>query len=177
MNADAIVNQLDDGDEAERRMRRFYPLIAESAFGDASLAGVPVAFDLENEYIQDLLDELATNIRSIAETTRDEIRALIGRQASEGWSTERLGKEIRDRAMTASRSRALTIARTETGTGYNRASVVAYRNGGLTHVDVMDGEDDDPCASANGSRWTLEEAEANPLGHPNCIRAFLPVIE
>jgi hypothetical protein len=44
-------------------------------------------------------------------------------------------------------------------------------------VDVLDGDDDEPCASANGARWTVEEAEANPLGHPNCTRAFSPVVE
>lgn len=177
MGVESILKHLDDGDEAERLMRRFYPLIIESAFGDASLAGIPVAFDLENELIQDLLEELALQVRNIAETTRDEIRALIGKQASEGWSVERLGKEIRDRSITTSRSRGLTIARTETGTAYNRASIVAYRNGGLTHVTVMDGDGDGPCATANGSRWTLDYADAHPLEHPNCVRAFAPIVE
>lgn len=168
---------MDGGDEIERLMRRFYPLIVQDAFGDASLAGVPVAFDLENEFVQGTIDRLAHNVRNVAETTKDEIRALVAKQAKEGWSMERLQKEIRDRGEIASRTRALTIARTETGTAYNLGSVAAYRAGGLTHVDVLDGDDDEPCASANGSRWTLEEAETNPLGHPNCVRAFSPVVE
>lgn len=171
------TDSMDGGDEIERLMRRFYPLIVQDAFGDASLAGVPVAFDLENEFVQGTIDRLAHNVRNVAETTKDEIRALVAKQAKEGWSMERLQKEIRDRGEIASRTRALTIARTETGTAYNLGSVAAYRAGGLTHVDVLDGDDDEPCASANGSRWTLEEAETNPLGHPNCVRAFSPVVE
>ena len=44
-------------------------------------------------------------------------------------------------------------------------------------VDIIDGEDDDECAEANGSRWTVDEYEASPLGHPNCTRIGLPVVE
>lgn len=171
------TDSMDDGDEIARLMRRFYPLIVESAFGDASLAGVPVAFDLENEFVQDVIDRLAKQIRGVADTTKDEVRALVAKQASEGWSVEQLQKAIRERGEIASRMRALLISRTETGTAYNLGSVAAYRAGGVTHVDVLDGDDDEPCASANGSRWTLEQAENNPLGHPNCTRAFSPVVE
>lgn len=168
---------MDDGTEVARLMRRFYPLIIESAFGDASLAGVPVAFDLENEFVQTVINRLAKQITGVAETSKDEVRALVAKQASEGWSVEQLQKVIRERGEIASRTRALTIARTETGTAYNLGSVAAYRAGDVTHVDVLDGDDDEPCASANGARWTLEEAEENPLGHPNCTRAFSPVVE
>lgn len=175
--ADDVVNAIDDGEEVEYLMRRFYPLIVESAFGDASLAGVPVAFDLENDEIQGVIDRMAITVRQIAQTTREQLRDLIRRQASEGLSTEKLARTIRDMSETVSQSRASTIARTETGIAYNTASVTAYRQGGVTHVDVLDGDDDDVCAAANGARWTLEEAEANPLGHPNCIRAFSPVVE
>ena len=177
MANEAIVNSLDDGTTAQDLMRRYYPLIFESAFGDASLAGVPVAFDLESEHIQELLDDLAGEIKNIAETTRDDIRRLIGKQSEEGWSNEELGRRIREMGEINSRSRAVMIARTETGNAYNRSAILAYREGGVTHVDVLDGDDDEPCASANGSRWTLDEAEANPLGHPNCTRAFSPVVE
>jgi hypothetical protein len=45
---------------------------------------------------------------------------------------------------------------------------------GVKEVEVLDGDDDEECASANGQIWTLEEASDNPLGHPNCTRAFAP---
>lgn len=158
-------------------MRRFYPLVVESAFGDASLAGVPVAFDLENEYVQDVLVQLATEVRRVAATTQQEIRNLVGQQAREGWSADELADRLLQLGEIRSRTRATMIARTETGAGYNLGSVAAYRAAGLTHVDVLDGDEDEPCASANGARWTLAQAEANPLGHPNCTRAFVPVVE
>lgn len=171
------TDSMDDGAEIERLMQRFYPLVIESAFGDASLAGIPVAFDLENEFVQQVIDRLAKDIKDVAETTKDEVRALVAKQAAEGWSVEQLQKAIRERGEIASRTRALTIARTETGTAYNLGSVAAYRTYGVTHVDVLDGDGDEPCASANGARWTLEEAEENPLAHPNCTRSFSPVVE
>lgn len=168
---------MDDGRAVAKLMKDFYAALLEDAFGDAADLGVDVAFDLANPFVQTVLGSLTKNIKGVAQTTKDEIRALVSRQADEGWSAEQLAKEIRAKGQVASRSRALTIARTETGTAYNMGSVAAYRAGGVTHVDVLDGDDDEPCASANGSRWTLEEAEANPLGHPNCTRAFSPVVE
>lgn len=168
---------LDDGSAVAKLMAPFYRQLLKDAFVDASDAGVDVAFDLENEFVQQVLGSLAKNIKGVADTTKDEIRALVSKQAAEGWSVERLAKEIRERGEIASRSRALTVSRTETGQAYNLGSVAAYRTAGITHVDVLDGDDDEICAAANGSRWTLDEAEANPLGHPNCVRAFSPVVE
>jgi hypothetical protein len=168
---------LDDGGTVAKLMQPFYQALLEDAFLDAAADGVNAAFDLANPYVQTVLDALAKNITSVADTTKDDIRLLTGRAADEGWSTEELAKQIRAKGEIASRSRALTIARTETGTAYNRGAVAAYRDGNITHVDVLDGDDDEPCASANGARWTLDEAEANPLGHPNCVRAFSPVVE
>lgn len=168
---------LDDGGQVASLLQKHYQALLEDAFLDAADAGVDVAWDLANPHVQAVLGSLAKNIRSVADTTKDEIRALISRQADEGWSAEQLAKAIRDRGAVASRSRALTIARTETGHAYNRGAVAAYRAGGITHVSVLDGDDDEICAAANGSRWTLDEAEANPLGHPNCTRAFSPIVE
>jgi hypothetical protein len=48
---------------------------------------------------------------------------------------------------------------------------------GVTHVEVSDGDDDDDCADADGQVWTLEEALANPIAHPNCVRSFAPADE
>jgi len=175
--ADATA-PLDDGDTIARLMQPYYRQLAELAFQDAdAVEGIDVAFDLENAFVQTVLDQLAKNVRGVADTTKDEIRALVGRQAEEGWSSEELARAIRQRGIVASRSRALTISRTETGTAYNLGSTAAYRTAGVTHVSVLDGEDDEACAAANGQIWTLDEAEASPLGHPNCVRAFSPLVE
>jgi hypothetical protein len=171
------IDSMDDGDGIETLMRRYYPQMIENAYLDAEDEGLPITFDLANEHVQEVINQLAKLIRNVAETTRDEVRALISRQADEGWSTDDLARALDDLAEIRSRWRAKMIARTETGAGYNLGAVAAYREGNVKYVDVLDGDDDEICANANGSRWTLEEAEANPLGHPNCTRAFSPVIE
>ena len=167
----------DNGQQAQAIMAKFYPLLIQDAFKDAIADGVNVAFGLDNPYVQTVIDQLAKQITRVAETTRDDIRALVARQADEGWSTEELQQAIRAKGAIASRSRATMIARTETGTGYNLGAIAAYKTGGVTHVEVLDGDEDEPCASANGSIWTVEQAAANPLEHPNCVRAFAPIVE
>ena len=69
------------------------------------------------------------------------------------------------------------ISRTETQAAYNLGSVGQYRDVGVAQVDVSDGDLDERCANANGRRWSLADAEADPLGHPNCTRVFIPVTE
>lgn len=73
--------------------------------------------------------------------------------------------------------RARRIARTEASLAYNRAQISTARDAGVTKVEVLDGVMDDICAPVNGQTWTLEQAESDPLGHPNCSRQFLLIIE
>jgi len=168
---------LDDGSQVAALMKQFYQALVEDAFLDAGDAGLDVSFSLDNPHVQTVLGRLAKDITSVPDTTKDDVQRLVGAAAENGWSVEELAKQIREKGAIASRSRALTIARTETGHGYNLGAVASYRTAGVREVDVLDGDDDPICAAANGARWTLEEAEANPLGHPNCVRAFSPVVE
>lgn len=168
---------MDDGAKLVRILAGFYPQLVQRAFDDAKADGVPVAWDLQMTEVQDVLSALAKQIVNVSDTTRSEVARLVGLQAENGWSATDLASEIRRMGETRSPIRALTIARTETGTAYNLGAVTAYRKGGVSRVTVLDGDDDEPCASANGAIWTLEEAEANPLGHPNCSRAFAPIVE
>lgn len=66
------------------------------------------------------------------------------------------------------------ISRTETVAAYNLGSIGQYRDAGVQAVKVADGDTDAPCAAANGATWTLEQADADPLAHPNCTRTFIP---
>lgn len=69
------------------------------------------------------------------------------------------------------------IARTEAAVTFNQSSAALMRDASITHVDIADGDSDEECGLANGSRWTLAEYEANPISHPNCTRIGLPVLE
>lgn len=69
------------------------------------------------------------------------------------------------------------IARTEAAVTFNLSSAKLMHDAAITHVDIADGDSDEDCALANGSRWSLAHYEANLIGHPNCTRIGLPVIE
>lgn len=175
--ADYTQLSLDDGDQIEIVMRKFYPLLFSKAFGDAAAeTGIDIAFDLENENVQLVLDQLAKEIRNVADTTKAEVQRLVGQQAQQGWSNAELAQKITAHGEISSVSRANMIARTESAVGYNQGTLLGYEDAGIEQVNVFDGTNDDDCKAANGQVWTLNEAKASPIAHPNCQRAFSAVV-
>jgi hypothetical protein len=122
-------------------------------------------------------------ITQLTDTTVAKVRAVVQKawEASDGLTTVELGKQIQDAVEALgtemARSRANTIARTETAIVENHASVLSLGQNGVEWVDVFDGTDDAVCAKANGDKWTIEQALADPVGHPNCVRAFAPHLD
>lgn len=182
VKASDVVGALDDGDAVEELMRRFYPLVVESAFGDASLAGIPVAFDLEMVEVQAVLGRLAKDVRRVAETTREDIRRLVGQQAENGWSVDELAQHILDTGEIASESRATAIARTETAAGYSQGSLVAWRVSGVVdRKEWLLGSDPCPiCQELGGKVVGLDDEFTDgvdaPPAHTNCTCAVSPVL-
>lgn len=166
-------------DEIEALMRRYYPDLLATGWNEAAaeIPGIAVSFNLSNPYIKDTINRLGKRIRGVSDTTKDDVQRLVDLATEQGWSPGQLAEQIRGMGEINSKSRAMLISRTEGGTAYNLGAVGSYRAAGLTHVDIMDGDKDEICASVNGTRQTLEWLDANPLGHPNCTRAALPVVE
>lgn len=183
-----VVEQLglDLGPGATSIMRRVYPKVLQRAFADAEMAlDIDLAFDVENKEVQAVLGELADLVTRITETTRDSIRSLIGRAASEGWSVDRLAKEIRESGATTSRSRARMIARTETATAYSMGSLLAYAQSGVVDkvewLATLDKTTCEDCKGLNGEQRPLVDAvfsdgTAHPPRHPNCRCALAPIV-
>lgn len=69
------------------------------------------------------------------------------------------------------------IARTETARIQNRGTLNRYTKSNITHVNVIDGDGCEECEAANGQVWTVAYAADHELAHPNCVRAFSPVIQ
>lgn len=68
------------------------------------------------------------------------------------------------------------IARTETARVQNQGTLNRYTQNNITHVNVIDGDGCDDCIAANGQVWTVGYSQSHELEHPNCVRAFSPVI-
>lgn len=158
-------------------LRRSWPL-----WNDA--LGLDAAFDLEDPAVARALADSATRVKGIADTTRDAIRAVLIAGAEQGLSIDEIVRGgdgrpgLRDVVEETYKGRARTIARTELGTAQNVAAHARFKAAGITHVEILDGggeDSDDICNQLNGTRQTLEWAEANPLQHPNCVRAFAPI--
>lgn len=133
---------------------------------------------LTQQQVQAYLAEAGQNVAGITETTRQAVAEALQAGQAIGEGVPQLAARIRELGAFG-QARAETIARTELGQAVNRATVVAFRASGLVvGVQVLDGHDDEPCASLNGRRLTLEEAERlPPLGHPRCTRALSPIVD
>lgn len=167
-----------DGAQIAKLLRPYHITLLELAANDANgVLGIDASFDLEATEVQDVLDLLATKVRSVAETTKDKIRRIVGDAAEAGHGPDWIRQQIQVLKEIDSKSRAELISRTEAATAYNHGTLLSYsQSGQVSGVEVLDGTNDEICAAANGQTWTLEEAADSPIGHPNCIRAFVPVL-
>ena len=69
------------------------------------------------------------------------------------------------------------LIRTKSANAYNSGSLNKFTEEGVTRVQVFDGvKDDEECANANGQIWSLRYAMNHVISHPNCRRAFGPVL-
>jgi len=174
---------LDDGDTIARLMRPFYAQLSKLAFDDANaIDGIDISFSLDNPYVQKVIDRLAKNVRSVTDTTKDDIRRLTAQAADQGWGAQQLAREIRKAGADLSRSRSLAISRTESAAGYTGGSIAAYQESGVVSgVEWVQGPDScDICQSLNGQIADLGKDFAGgisgPPAHPNCTCVLSPVI-
>lgn len=155
-----------------------------AAVNESGLLGA-VAFEAQSSTVLALLDEGGRRIVQINDTTRRAIQESLRLGLERGYSIAQIANGVpgdgfpgvRSLITELYRNRATTIARTEIGTAQIQAAAQRYAASGVTHVTVMDGHEDEPCAGLNGTTQTVEWALANPLGHPRCTRAVLPVVE
>lgn len=131
-----------------------------------------------------LTEYVGERIVSLNDTTKEDVSQLI-RTVMDDASEEITVLELSDRIAEKVREgftgyqdwRADRIGRTETSIAYNFGDIFGYRQAGVTHVLVSDGDGDAECAAANGQTWTLEEALNNPVAHPHCERSFSPIVD
>ncbi|MDP9351796.1 MAG: phage portal protein [Chloroflexota bacterium] len=153
-----------------------------------------LAWDADDPAVAKVLDSIARRegaaVKGVPETTLDRIREQVTEAQRRGYSLDQLvnGVNKPDEQFTGLTKlwadftpyRSQMIARTELAAAYNLIGNHQYEQVGVTHVEVLDGDDGDEwacdCAEINGQVWTLEEANERALEHPQCVRAFAPVI-
>lgn len=183
-----VVDQLglDLGPGVAKLLRRYYVSSVKQGFTDAAdMVSIDLAFDVENRQVQKVLGDLAKLVTRVTETTRNDIRALIGKQAAEGWSIEQLAEAIIAAGVTTSESRATMIARTETALAYSKGSILGYELSGVVEsiewLATLDKKTCPDCRALNGTTTklgsTFSDGTESPPRHPNCRCTVLPVLK
>jgi HK97 family phage portal protein len=171
--------------EHEAELTRALGVTHEAAITRAVAAvndGLGVSFQLPFAVRDEVMADLATRIRGIADTTRDDVRRIVRAGLDEGVSIDELARRLTGLFEETYQGRARTIARTESATAYNQGAALSYRESGIVRrVRVHDGDDcgwtrHDDTDRAHGSVRDLDAARAYPLAHPNCLRALAPIV-
>lgn len=140
--------------------------------------GLGISFDLPDPTTTAFLGQAGAGIRGIHETTLRAVRDSLQEGSMAGESISQLAARIRD-LPAFNQQRAVLVSRTELGQATNLAAIHSYRASGVVAgVEILDGDQDEPCASRNGRRLALDNAGSEPpLLHPNCTAAFLPLTD
>jgi hypothetical protein len=183
------ADQLDwdqEDQQLDAILRRWLVGLGVAGFDEAmDSLGLQARLDIGVDVPRWISDRIGRAIKDIDLTTRRALEDLVTKAVERGYSIEQLVRGVPDAgfpglrglAETWSRSRATTIALTETATVWNTGSIEGYRASGLVdEVSVFDGVNDAPCAAANGATWPLDEALANPVAHPRCFPGGTPVV-
>jgi SPP1 gp7 family putative phage head morphogenesis protein len=171
-----------NGDQIAALTRPFHIQLLRLAHADANATlGLDAEFSLESVEVQRTLKMLATKVRSVADTTREDIRRLTGQGAEEGWGPSRLADEIAKLGEIASITRAELIAVTEAATGYSQGSLIRYKESGQVRGTEWLVTDPCPiCEPLAGKVASLGEVFADgidaPPAHPRCRCALAPVL-
>lgn len=190
IDAKAVPIDWDDEDDILRELLlRYYGANGEAAFGTASATlDSVIAWDLANPRIATLVNELGLRIVGINETTRQDVVRTITNGQAEGMNLQQISDSIRDLFEQSYKSRAETVARTETQVSYNLASKLAYQESGVVdqvelsdnpdHVEGYGASDGLTCAERHGLVVPVGDIDRHSYAeHPNgslaVIRSWL----
>jgi HK97 family phage portal protein len=140
------------------------------------IAELGIEFQLDDPATRAYLLDAGQNVVAITDTTREAVRdALIaGQQAGEG--IDKLARRLRE-LPAFNDARARTVARTELAHSTTTAALANYRASGVVvGCRVFDGDYDGACAAMNGRTFPLNQLPPT-LQHPNCRRAFAPIVD
>jgi HK97 family phage portal protein len=180
----------DDEDERLWRevMKPFYQASGERAFdGVNAVAGTTISFDLANPNVSRIVEQLGKRIVDISETTRADVVRVIAEGQAEGLSLSQIADSIRDLFEQTYKSRAETVARTETQVSYNLASQLGYQESGVVeNVELVDNPDHTEdysasdgltCAERHGLVVNVGLMDQHVYAeHPNGSLACIPIL-
>lgn len=185
----ASVDDLYNEREEQERLAEIMELRYRAMFKSVHLAVQRVfgleadRFRLTDPAVNRLLVDAAERVVRITETERKEIARVLRMGEELGLSNWEIaqGKPevgfagIDGLYQETWQGRAETIARTELQHAQNEAALNRYAATGLVdRVQIVDGDEDEPCAGRNGKVVSLSERPQ--LAHPNCTLNVIPIL-
>lgn len=139
--------------------------------------GMKPAGEIDYEaLIDDLVSRKETGVSAITKTLKTKLSDAVKKARKENATLAEIQALLQAEISDWAQEKAYDIALTEATRGYNEATIEVAEKSGFENVMVSDGkEDDGPCIDADGEIWTLQRARENPLQHPRCRRAFVPI--
>jgi hypothetical protein len=115
---------------------------------------------------------------AISETTRERANKLVQDAIKEGWSIDEFASHLEESGLFSDERRTL-IARNEIALAQSGGKIAAWRERGDVEYVVL--YDEDGCGEevcdVDGDMVSIDEYEAEPLGHPSCTRAARPATQ
>lgn len=178
LQINAVLKDFDDEIITEI-MREEANVAVESGVALAARkTGIELSFGLQRPATQLYLDQtVAPFSRKIAAGISNRVRRQLSQGIAKGEPLTKLRDRVKKVFAGVKNRRALLIARTETARAHNIGTINGYNQTGVVKaVRVSDGTDfDEACVQADGQEWPLQKASAEPIEHPNCVRAFIPI--
>lgn len=143
--------------------------------------------------LRELYTRSYENLESIAETDADGVRETLARGLAEGWNPRKMADELTAEVRDLQRTRAETLARTETIEAHSSATLRNYERAGVDTVShgewAVGGANICPfCKRLAGADLTIEEMRTGavewrgqvyrlkPPAHPNGKCVILPAV-
>lgn len=164
-----------DGEYYVEWIERYEKLIATTfnVAGEDLAAEVGFDFDLENPRVQAAIQKRVNKLTgNVTDTTYQSIKDEVAEARSSGEGTAQIADRIRDKVFgdEITKSRATTIARTETVGALNHGELVAARESGVIASKEWLSQGDrrvrESHENIDGERVPLEETFGNGLRHP-----------
>jgi HK97 family phage portal protein len=181
-----------DWDREADLLRRVLATIHQEAGAEAFKAAsndllVIIDWNLANPRVSAVLNDLAGRIVDISDTTRDDVRRIVGQALDEGVTLDELASRLRGQFVETYRGRSMAIARTESMVAYGKASRLAYEESGVVaaveladnprHTEGYGASDGLTCAQRDGLIVPLDKADRHiEAEHPNGSLALIPVL-
>lgn len=165
----------------EATLHALREVMARAAERESQDHGLAVDWDMDNPEARAWIEQRGAELVSgITDTVRGELRAFLSSELEKPLTPVQIADDIRSHFSQFPGWKADRLARTEIAEAYNAATLLSYRTAGIGKVQAFDGSGgltghtDASCVERNGRVFTLDEAMAQKLEHPNCTLGWRP---